>query len=298
MLSNLPGADIIIVMRTKKSRSSRSKPGFAAAVWIFGFVIIVILFIIFLPRILDSLEETDFFSHIGVGTPRAVSERAGASLPEDQRDQSGVSIVMSDPKPAPPASAPEQSARESAPPAAEPAPQREPAAEPMREPAAEPRREPEPAKETRPAAVAVPSGLTQLKIWFVEIQSDGSVSRKEIARSVPSTDTPLTAAITALLSGPDIAERGKGFGTLIPEGTRLIGASVKNGVASINFSDEFQYNRFGVEGYMGQLMQIVYTATAFPTVDSVQFLIEGELNEFIGSEGVWIGSPLSRSSFR
>jgi spore germination protein GerM len=45
-------------------------------------------------------------------------------------------------------------------------------------------------------------------------------------------------------------------------------------------------------------MQVVYTATAFSTVDSVQILIDGEKKEYLGSEGVWIGSPLARSSFR
>nr|WP_257225304.1 GerMN domain-containing protein [Treponema parvum] len=52
-----------------------------------------------------------------------------------------------------------------------------------------------------------------------------------------------------------------------------------------------------MEGYLGQLMQIVYTATSFSTVDSVQFLIEGQKKDYLGSEGVWIGSPLARSSF-
>jgi spore germination protein GerM len=271
-------------MNTKKSRKAGTKPGLAAAVWILGFVVIVVLFIIFLPRIFDSLEETDFFSHIGVKTPRVVTERAveTVSVPEEEKTQNAVAIIIADPAPAPPQTARESELERAAPP----------------EPVSEPKREPAATSETRAAAVAVPSGYTQLKIWFVEIQSDGAVSRKEIARGVPSTDTPLTAAITALLTGPDAAERGKGCGTLIPEGTRLLGASVKGGVATINFSDEFQYNRFGVEGYMGQIMQVVYTATAFPSVDSVQFLVEGEFNEFIGSEGVWIGSPLSRSTFR
>ena len=44
-------------------------------------------------------------------------------------------------------------------------------------------------------------------------------------------------------------------------------------------------------------MQIVYTATEFSTVKSVQFLIDGQKKEYLGSEGVWIGSPLSRTSF-
>ncbi|QTQ17448.1 GerMN domain-containing protein [Treponema parvum] len=68
-------------------------------------------------------------------------------------------------------------------------------------------------------------------------------------------------------------------------------------MAFLNFSEEFEYNPYGVEGYLGQLMQIVYTATSFSTVDSVQFLIEGQKKDYLGSEGVWIGSPLARSSF-
>ena len=44
-------------------------------------------------------------------------------------------------------------------------------------------------------------------------------------------------------------------------------------------------------------MQIVYTSTEFSTVDSVQFLIDGNKKDYLGSEGQWIGSPLSRASF-
>ena len=74
---------------------------------------------------------------------------------------------------------------------------------------------------------------------------------------------------------------------------------MRNGVASLNFSDAFEYSQsYGVEGYLAQLMQIVYTATSFPTVSSVQFLIEGQKKEYLGSEGVWIGGPLGRASFK
>jgi spore germination protein GerM len=57
------------------------------------------------------------------------------------------------------------------------------------------------------------------------------------------------------------------------------------------------YNHYGIEGYAGQLKQIVFTATAFPNVQDVQILIEGEKHDYLGGEGVFIGSPLSRSSF-
>lgn len=132
-------------------------------------------------------------------------------------------------------------------------------------------------------------------LYFVMISGDGSVLRKEIERTIPKTITPLTAAINALLAGPNIEELEKGYMTLIPEDTQLLGAAVKDGVANINFSSEFRFNKYGVEGYYGQLAQIVYTATAFSNINSVQFLIEGEKIDYL-SEGVFIGAPLTRTS--
>lgn len=132
-------------------------------------------------------------------------------------------------------------------------------------------------------------------LCFVVISGDGSVLRKEIERTIPKTITPLTAAINALLEGPNIDELEKGYMTLIPEDTQLLGASVKDGVANINFSSAFRFNKYGVEGYYGQLAQIVYTATAFSNINSVQFLIEGEKLDYL-SEGVFIGAPLTRTS--
>ncbi|NLM01013.1 MAG: hypothetical protein GX220_06115 [Treponema sp.] len=139
---------------------------------------------------------------------------------------------------------------------------------------------------------------TKLMLCFVIIDSDGAVVRYELERIVAKTVTPLTVAINSLLQGPTIGELEKGYMTLIPSGTKLLGASVSNRVATLNFSDEFMQNKYGVEGYIGQLMQIVFTATAFSSIDSVQFLIEGQRKEYLGGDGVWIGSPLARGTFR
>lgn len=156
---------------------------------------------------------------------------------------------------------------------------------------------------TKPAAGVsespTPAAPSQMKqyLFFIQIDGDGSILRKESVRTIPKTNTPLTAAITALLDGPNLDEIEKGYISLIPHGTKLLGASVKNGTATINFSDPFRYNQYGVEGYYGQLMQIVYTAAAFSNIDNVQFLIEGEKMDYLGLEGVYIGAPLSIASF-
>lgn len=140
--------------------------------------------------------------------------------------------------------------------------------------------------------------MTNALLCFMTIDSAGNLIRNEVTRSIPANSSPLTSSINALLAGTNQAETDKGYLSLIPQNTTLLSASVKNKVAYLNFSDEFQWNKYGVEGYFGQLIQIVYTATNFKTVDSVQFLIEGQKQDYLGSEGVWIGTPLSRSSFK
>lgn len=144
--------------------------------------------------------------------------------------------------------------------------------------------------ETKPAVAPTFNAI----LYFVEIDGDGRVNLKSVQRSIKKTDSPLTEVLGNLLSGPNYSEKTKGAMSCIPEGTRLIGASVKNGVATLNFSEEFQFNTLGVEGYLAQLKQIIYTATTFSTVNSVQFMIEGQKSDYLGSEGVWIGSPLGR----
>ena len=139
---------------------------------------------------------------------------------------------------------------------------------------------------------------TDLQLCFVDYGADGIVYRKIVKRSVPKNDSPLTNAIKLLLEGPDSSKSAeKDCLTLIPENTRLLSAKVENGIAYLNFSEDFEFNSFGVDGYRSQLMQVVYTATAFSTVKSVQFLIDGQKKEYLGSEGQRIGSPLSRNSF-
>ena len=143
---------------------------------------------------------------------------------------------------------------------------------------------PEPAVKTTPA-----------KICFVAIDSEGPVVRKEVTRNVPK-DSPLLEAIKSLLKGPSANEAKTGCKTYIPPESQLLGVSIKDGVAYLNFNEEFQFNPNGPDAANIQLMQIVYTATSFPTVKSVQFLIEGKNLQYL-TEGVWIGSPLGRNRF-
>ena len=165
------------------------------------------------------------------------------------------------------------------------------------------------AEETPPAAAAggkpeTGSGTAQntvpmrkQRLYFVSIDSDGAVLRQEVVKDIPKSDSPLADALHALFAGPSASEAEQGLISLIPPGTRLLSAVVKNGVATLNLSEDFRFNRYGIEGYIGQLSQVVFTATTFPTVTAVQFLLDGQRREYLGAEGVWIGTPLGRKDF-
>lgn len=135
-------------------------------------------------------------------------------------------------------------------------------------------------------------------IYFVNINSDGIISRVPVRRSLPVSDSPMSDALKSLFAGTTSEEAKKSYRSLIPPETKLLGATVRNGIAYINVTESFEFNKYGIEGYLAELAQVVYTATEFSTVSSVQFLIEGEKKNYLGSDGVWIGSPLSRTSFK
>ena len=153
-------------------------------------------------------------------------------------------------------------------------------------------------RETKPAAK--PETAVKMRtasLFFVRIEDDGAIVRQEVKRQIPSSDSPLSDSMAALLAGPNADEMRRSLVTLIPAGTKLISAQVRGGTVFLNFNEAFMYNHYGIEGYAGQLKQVVYTATSFPSVQDVQILIEGERHDYLGGEGVYIGKPLSRGSF-
>jgi spore germination protein GerM len=133
-------------------------------------------------------------------------------------------------------------------------------------------------------------------LYFIEVGRDGAILRTRVVRSIPATGSPLADTVRLLLQGPTVDERNRGLITLIPPGTGLQNAQVRGSTAYLSFSEEFQFNTYGVEGYIGQLRQIIWTATEFPNVSDVQILIEGRRIDYLG-ERIAIGSPLGRNSF-
>lgn len=113
-----------------------------------------------------------------------------------------------------------------------------------------------------------------------------------IERTLPYTKAVGTAAIEALLDGPTDAEKDTwpAISTAIPAGTELLGLTIDDGIAKIDLSEEFESGG-GTFGVTARLAQVVYTLDQFPTVDAVEFYIEGERVTVFSSEGIMLDGP-------
>lgn len=133
-------------------------------------------------------------------------------------------------------------------------------------------------------------------LYFVNIGNENNIVLQGITRPIYYNESPLTETLAALLSGLTSSELNKGLLSLIPKGTKIRGITVSNRTATIDFNEALSFNKFGREGLEAELKQIIFTATEFSTVDKVQILINGQKKQFLSTEGVFIGEPLTRAS--
>ncbi|HQJ97835.1 MAG TPA: GerMN domain-containing protein [Thermoleophilia bacterium] len=115
-------------------------------------------------------------------------------------------------------------------------------------------------------------------------------------RTVPSSAAVATAAMNALLAGPNARERAAGLGTAIPAGTTLNGVVVEGGTARVDLSGEFAAGG-GSLSMQARVAQVVYTLTQFRTVRRVDFLIDGGRVETLGGEGIMLHAGQRRSDW-
>jgi spore germination protein GerM len=273
------------------SRASNKKGGSGGGVgclvWIAILLLIALLYFLNRGKIEQTLKNTNFTDLL---KHRLASSEPGRPTPIVSLRPAGSEGPAASPARGP-SPRPQTSPERSGPAGRSPAPsERAASAAPTRAPSAKPGASPTAQATERPKSRAT-------SLFFVRIDDDGTVIRQESKRSIPSSDSPLTDALNALLKGPTVDELNKGYLTLIPQGTKLLSVTMKASTAEVNFNEAFMFNSLGIEGYAGQLKQVVWTATAFATVQDVQIIIEGRKVEYLGGEGVYIGLPLSRNSF-
>lgn len=298
--------------------ASRKKSGAPAGClfWLAFLIVVVLLYLVAKPTIDQTLKNTGFWEALGRHPSGQQFQPVAVPSPD-----TSVSIPVPKDSGQDGTTGTQQPARDVAAPAAKPG--TKPAAQPektvVQEPAEQAPQSAAPSKSpqkpdqsaakgapdrsapVRTTAKSVPpeksvqTGLRKSVLYFVTVDTDGSINRQAVRRSVNAIDAPLSDTIKALLAGPNAEEMKLGYISLIPQGTKLLSAMVRDSTAYLNFNDNFQFNTMGIEGYAAQLKQIVFTATEFSNVHSVQILINGEKHQYLGAEGVFIGAPISRA---
>ena len=146
-----------------------------------------------------------------------------------------------------------------------------------------------------PPSQTPPEGTTVVRAYFYFESVPGSSGLVPILREVPTTKAVASAAIAALLDGPTETESGA-MSSAIPAGTRLLGLSIRDGVATVDFSSEFESGGGSASATI-RLGQVVYTLTQFPTVKSVVFQVDGRTVTVFGSEGIVLDGPVGRADY-
>lgn len=131
----------------------------------------------------------------------------------------------------------------------------------------------------------------ELNVYFMRGEGVATVLRE-----LPETEAVARAAMEALLKGPSGGEEESGLITAIPEGTELLDIAIEDGVAIVDLSGDFESGG-GTLSMRARLGQVVYTLTQFPTVDSVQFRVDGVDTDVFGGEGVTLDGPADRDDF-
>ncbi|GAA4931328.1 GerMN domain-containing protein [Streptomyces coeruleoprunus] len=121
---------------------------------------------------------------------------------------------------------------------------------------------------------------------------------EQVSPAPRTVTTPATTAgaLRALLAGPSPYERGHGRTTAIPSGTKLHSVVVRDRVATVDLSGRYD-DGGGTLSMRARLAQVVFTATRFPTVEKVQFALDGKPVRAFGGEGIALNKPVGRADF-
>ncbi len=90
-------------------------------------------------------------------------------------------------------------------------------------------------------------------------------------------EDPVYETLNFLVIGtyPGEEDAGPQLLSYIPEGTRLLGVEVADGMATVDFSSEFAGDGDSDADLRPRLAQVVFTLTRFEGIDGVRFLVDG-----------------------
>jgi len=95
-----------------------------------------------------------------------------------------------------------------------------------------------------------------------------------VERTIVKTVAVATAAMQELLKGPTEAEKAAGLTTAINAGTVLNYVRIDNGVATVDFNSQFDFQMGGSARVRAIYQQIFKTLTQFSTIQDIKLTID------------------------
>jgi len=137
------------------------------------------------------------------------------------------------------------------------------------------------------STAAPPASVAEVTVWFAD---DAGALVAETRAAPAGAGSPLEAAVLALAEGPSRPE----LLPALPPGTRVLGAGVAGGVATVDLSAEFEagYPAGGSAAELAVLGPLVRTAAEAAGAERVRVLVEGRVPAPEGGQ-VDLAEPLS-----
>jgi germination protein M len=142
-------------------------------------------------------------------------------------------------------------------------------------------------------------GTRTIRLYYVAPGGDTSGRAGpflvSVQREIPATPGIAQATLRELIAGPSAADRAliDGISTSVPADTLVLGINIDDGLATVDLSREFESGG-GSFSMFSRLAQVIYTVTQFPTVDEVEFMLDGQPVTVFSGEGIEIDGPASR----
>lgn len=134
-----------------------------------------------------------------------------------------------------------------------------------------------------------PKQKVKVTLYFADQSGDYLVAEKREIALVPGL---AKATIQELIEGP----KTKGLNRTIPEGSKLLGINVENGLCTVNFNKQFKTNHWG--GSTGEILTVyslVDTLTQFDKINKVEILVNGQKLDTLAGH-MDLTAPVTRNS--
>ncbi|MDD4170173.1 MAG: Gmad2 immunoglobulin-like domain-containing protein [Desulfotomaculaceae bacterium] len=120
-----------------------------------------------------------------------------------------------------------------------------------------------------------PSQEISVAVYYFKMTSDDAYLVREV-HQVPYTKEVVKAALEELINTDPVTP---GASRLLPPATKIRGITIRDGLATVDFSREVLLANVGASGEVCGIQSIVNTITEIPGIQKVSFMVEGKVDE-------------------